>query len=105
MLHILKITEGKNAEKTYYSASRIILCLTFIKFFLVSGPGNMGISGKITIMVKGKGIKTTILRGQLEGDTWFFNDDNSFESDNVGGTWSQTERSSSSISMTMTSNY
>ena len=65
-----------------------VLLLSSFSWSAVQGAWDM--TGKITIMVKGKGIKTTVLRGRLDGDTWTFNDDNSFESDNVGGTWSQT---------------
>jgi len=49
-------------------------------------------SGKMKTTVKGKGIKTTTITSPLDGDTWTFNDDNSFESDYVAGTWSQDKK-------------
>jgi len=67
-----------------------VLLLSSFSWSAVQGTWDM--TGKVTIMVKGKGIKTTVLTGLLDGDTWTFNNDNSFESDNVGGIWSQIKK-------------
>ena len=72
----------------------LIVSLSIIVFSNIawsSVQGTWEITGKVTTTVKGKGIKTTIITGRLDGDSWIFNSDNSFDSDNVGGTWSQTK--------------
>lgn len=63
--------------------------IAFSNIAWASVIGTWEITGKVTTTIKGKGIKTTIIKGALDGDSWIFNEDNSFDSDNVGGTWSQ----------------
>jgi hypothetical protein len=65
--------------------------LIFSGFAWASVEGSWEMTGKVTTSVKAKGLKTTTLKGTLNGDTWIFNDDYSFDSDNVGGTWNQTK--------------
>jgi hypothetical protein len=70
----------------------LIVSLSIIAFSNIAWASVIGtweITGKVTTTIKGKGIKTTIIKGALDGDSWIFNEDNSFDSDNIGGTWSQ----------------
>lgn len=67
--------------------SFIIIALSSLAWSSVEGTWEM--TGKVTTSVKAKGMKSKTLKGTLDGDSWIFNGDNSFESDNVGGTWGQ----------------
>jgi methyltransferase-like protein len=67
-----------------------VLLLTSFSWSAVQGTWTM--SGNVKATAQGKGIKTTVIRGKLDGDTWTFNEDNSFESDYVGGSWSQNKK-------------
>jgi hypothetical protein len=63
--------------------------ITFSNLAWASVVGTWGMTGKVTTTIKAKGMKSKTLKGTLDGDSWTFNSDNSFESDNIGGTWSQ----------------
>jgi hypothetical protein len=69
--------------------SFVIIALSNLAWSSVEGTWEM--TGKVSTSIKAKGMKSKTLKGTLDGDSWIFNDDNSFESDNVGGTWSQTK--------------
>ena len=62
-----------------------LFCVLLLSSFSWSAvQGTWAMSGNIKTTVKGKGIKTTVIPpSTLDGDTWTFNDDNSFESDYV----------------------
>ena len=66
-----------------------LFCVLLLSSFSWSAVlGTWAMTGNMKTTVKGKGINTTTIKSQLDGDTWTFNDDNSFESDYVAGAWS-----------------
>jgi hypothetical protein len=67
----------------------VLSIITFSNLAWSSVVGTWEMTGKITTTIKAKGMKSKTLKGTLDGDSWTFNSDNSFESDNIGGTWSQ----------------
>jgi hypothetical protein len=90
---MLKIMEGEKMLKKLIILPVSLFCVLLLSSFSWSAvQGTWAMSGKITTTVRGKGIKTTTIPGTLDGDTWTFNDDNSFESDYVGGAWDQSKK-------------
>ncbi|MFZ3137532.1 MAG: fibronectin type III domain-containing protein [Thermodesulfovibrionales bacterium] len=92
-LDIIEQAKLKAALLLMYKKLIIILVVSFsiISFSNLAWSSVVGtweIEGKTTTTIKVKGIKTKKVVEKLD-DVWTFNSDNSFESENIVGTWSQ----------------
>lgn len=76
-------------KKLLFTFVVVLSIITFSNLVWASVVGTWEMTGKVTTTIKAKGMKSKTLKGTLDGDSWTFNGDNSFESDNIGGTWSQ----------------
>ncbi len=65
-----------------------IFTFTFSNFVWASMAGNWYVQGSVTTKISAKGYKTKTLKGSIN-DMWIFNNDGSFETEGMGGTWTQ----------------
>lgn len=75
-------------KKLFISLTLFICSFLFYNFALASMVGNWYVQGSATTKISAKGQKTKTFKNSIN-DIWIFNSDGSFETEGIGGTWTQ----------------